>query len=94
MSRKILANDMEQFLIENDLNEVYGTDVNKRTANGKTFYSVIFCKARATDGEVRIYSPNFIQVRWQTQVRRLPHQGSIIAKSVTEAKDFIKNNFA
>jgi hypothetical protein len=78
---------------ENGLDEVYGVNDTLREQNGKKFYEVTFCKARVLDALVRIYSPKFIQIKWQTAYRDLPHNGSEVFKSADDATNFIKKYF-
>lgn len=76
------------------LNDSYGASMDKRTdKNGKSYYSISFCKARTVDGLVRVYSPSFILVKWQTAFRDMPHTGSQVFRSFVDAEEFIRESF-
>lgn len=87
--REDLANDFASFLGKLKLNDSYGINVTKN----KTFYSVTFCRARSVDGEVRIYGPKFIQIRFITAIKTLPHKVSEVFRDPQLAKDFLKECF-
>lgn len=91
--RSDFADDFAEFLKTNGLDEVYGVDLALREIKGKKVYEMTFCIARILDAFVRIYSENFIMVKWQTQYRDMPQFGQEVFKSVDEAKAFILKSF-
>ena len=62
----------------------HGTSVDKK------YRYIFFSVPRYLDGEVRVYGPKFIQVKWMFGRRR----HSIVHRSVAEAVKFLKSNFA
>lgn len=77
-----------------DLNDSYGVSCEKtQDAKQNTYWSVLFCKARHTDGVIRVYSPNFIMITWQTANRLLPRNGKEIFRSESSAKSFLIKTF-
>lgn len=94
--RNQVAQNLADTCIFGGLNEVYGVNVEKSVdpkSPKKTFWSVTFCVARVTDGVIRVYSPNFIMVKWQTADRSLPSKGQEIFHSEQAAKAFLIRNF-
>lgn len=82
-------------LKEMRLDDSYGVNAGVRTnPKGRKYLSVSFCKARVLDGTLNMYSRNFVQVKWQTAFRDMPHNGSEVLTSVEDALDFIKRSFA
>jgi hypothetical protein len=71
------------------LDEVYGGSMDRTTEKGKTFWVLTFCRARTLDGVVRVYSPNFIQVKYQQGNRKV----SEIFCSTRDAKSFLVRRF-
>lgn len=92
-AREELANHLADTCTQLGLNEVYGVNVSKDTEKGKTYYAVTFCLARILDGIIKVYSPKFILVKWQTQFRDMPFKGQEKFTSEEEAAKFIKSNF-
>jgi hypothetical protein len=78
--------DFEDFVAFNELQKVYsGSGVSK----DKKFRYVLFNTPRTLDGEVRIYGPNFIGIKWQTAYRTMPQNGWAVFRSVEDAKKFL-----
>lgn len=75
------------------LDDSYGVIMNKTEERSKTFWSITFAKARILDGVIKVYSPNFIQIKWQTAIRDLPRNGSEVFRSESAAKLFLQDNF-
>lgn len=90
-AREQVASEIESYLVELGLNEVYG--VVSGLSEDKKYRYATFCKARILDGVVHVYGPKFIQVRWETAIRRLPHRGSEVFRSLEAAKEFLRENF-
>ena len=89
--REDILRELVDILQEKSLGEVYG--IIEGISPDNKYRSATFCQARVTDGEVRVYGPKFIQVKWTTANRSLPHTGSETFKSVETATNFIKNTF-
>lgn len=88
--REQVALDLLDVVKFGGMDEVYGANIDKQTdAKGKSYWSVTFCKARVLDGVIKIYSPRFIMVKWQTAFRDLPSKGQQIFKSDWDAKQFL-----
>ena len=92
-ARSELAEKIGKELIELGLNEVYGVMVGKSNEGGKPHYSINFCQARYTDGVVKVYSPKFILVKWQTAFRDMPNRGQEKFDNEESAINFIKASF-
>ena len=92
-ARSELAESIGKTLCELGLNEVYGVMVGKSNEGGKPHYSINFCQARITDGVVKVYSPKFILVKWQTGFRDMQHRGQQKFDSPEAALTFIKTSF-
>ena len=91
--RQQIAQNLVDTCVFGGLNEVYGVDLKKTEDKGKTFWTSTFCKARITDGVIRVYSPNFIMIKWQTALRDMPHKGQEVFRSEASAKEFLIKNF-
>jgi hypothetical protein len=89
--RENILQEFVDLLSNKGLNEVYG--IIEGISPDNKYRSATFCQARVTDGEVRVYGPKFIQIKWTTANRSLPHNGSEIFNSVEDATNFIKNTF-
>lgn len=87
--RSDAAQNIANFILENNLAQVYGGESSK---DGKC-YVVGFSKARYLDGTVHYYGPKFIRVAYQTQYRALPQRDSRVFTDVQNAKDFLKLAF-
>jgi hypothetical protein len=86
--------NIEKTLIELQLDEVYGVISGmSKSASGKTAPSFTFCKAENLDGSVIVWSPKFIQVKWQTRFHALPHRNSEIFKSYEEFEQAMTTYF-
>lgn len=89
--RQDVAQELVETIMFGGLDEVYGCNMSKETDNkGKSYYSVSFCKARNLDGVVKVYSPKFVLVKWQTQYRDMPAKGQQVFKNVWDAKSFLQ----
>ena len=88
-ARKDLSTRLFEFCNEHGLNEVYGCLEN---LDGK-IRTLTFCKARILDGQINIYGLNFIQVKYKTAIRDLPHEDSRIFNNESHVKDFLKAAF-
>jgi hypothetical protein len=76
---------VEAKLHELHLNEVYGvTEGMHKSAAGKTAPCFTFCKSRILDGVAVVWGAKFIQVKWETAIRDLPHRHSEVFKLFEE----------
>lgn len=91
--RQQVAQNLSDTCVFGGLNDSYGVSMQKEEDKGKSFWSVTFCKARVLDGVLRVYSPNFVLIRWQTGYRDIEGRGSEVFRSERAAKDFIVKNF-
>jgi len=89
--RQDVAQELVETIMFGGLDEVCGCNMSKETDNkGKSYYSVSFCKARNLDGVVKVYSPKFVLVKWQTQYRDMSPKGQEVFKNVWDAKSFLQ----
>jgi hypothetical protein len=56
-------------------------------------YLTAFSKPRVLDGTVAVYSPHFIQVRYQTSYRQMRASDSIVFRSEDAALTFLRLAF-
>lgn len=87
--RQQVAQGLADTCIFGNLNDSYGVSVTKNTEVGKSYWTVLFAKAAILDGVIRVYSPNFIQVKWQGKLGK----GSEVLKSEQAAKSFLTSKF-
>jgi hypothetical protein len=91
-ARSDLADRIAQFCKNIGLDDSYGVSVGQSHVKGKP-YVITFCKARSLDGQVTLYGPKFVLVKWQTAFRDMPHTGQEKFDSVEDALDFIHESF-
>ena len=92
--RQQVAQNLADTCVFGALNDAYGVSVDKVTdPKGKTYWSVLFCKARILDGVIRVYSPNFIMVKWQSADSSMAATGQEVFRDEYSAKAFIVKNF-
>jgi hypothetical protein len=94
--REQVADALVDTCVFGGLNDSYGVMKQRGEANGKTYWSVTFAKARSLDGLIRVYSPIFIQVKWEgtlAQARGLSYRGNEIFRSEAEVKKFLTDYF-
>jgi len=92
--RQQVAQNLAETCIFGGLDDSYGVSMVKATdKKGKPHWSVLFCKARILDGVIRVYSPGFIMISWQTAIRNLPSKGMQVFRGEIEAKEFLINTF-
>ncbi len=91
--RQQVAQNLADTCVFGGLNDSYGVSLAKSEEKGKSFWSVTFCRARFLDGVIKVYSPNFILIKWQGRVANLPARGQEVFRSEASAKDFIISNF-
>jgi hypothetical protein len=91
--RQQVAQNLADTCMFGGLNDSYGVSVAKTEEKGKTFWSVTFAKARILDGVIKVYSPKFILVKWQTAIHDLPTKGQEVFKSEADVKSFLIRSF-
>ena len=85
--RSEVAEKIAAFIVTNHLCDVYGGSVE--LSSDKKYRSVGFSKPASLDGEVRIYGPHFIMVRWTARYLNIPPDGVRIFGSVGDALTFM-----
>lgn len=90
-ARELLAERIAAFISRYNLDNPYGGDV--ALDRSRQFYNVLFSYPGNLDGVVKVYSPRFIQVKYQTRYLDLPNQDSRIFTSEKNALDFLKAAF-
>jgi hypothetical protein len=94
MERFKAVENLVEFLIGEELNDVYGVESSIcRDSKNRPYANIIFCKAFVTDGSIAVYSDKYIIVKWHTQRRDLPFKGSQLFRDLIEAKQFISDFF-
>jgi len=94
--REEVADGLADTCVFGGLNESYGVSKAKGEANGKSFWTITFAKARTLDGVIKVYSPTFIQIKWQGALAKaagLAYEGSEVLKSELAAKKFLTDHF-
>jgi hypothetical protein len=91
--RESVAHELADTCRLGGLNESYGVNVDKVEDGLRSYWNVTFAKNRILDGVIRVYSPNFILVKWQTAIRTIPRKGSQRFADTQEAKSFITQTF-
>lgn len=84
------AEEVADWIRESGLARVHGGDVSVgESKNGKKYKSIGFSYPRALDGEIQIYGPKFILVKFD--FRGIP--GSFTARSPEEFHELMTENF-
>jgi hypothetical protein len=91
-ARSDLADSIATQLKAAGLDESYGVAVGQSHVKGKP-YVISFAKARVLDGQVTLYGPKFLLVKWVTAFRDMPHTGQEKFDSVADAMAFINSSF-
>jgi len=91
--RQQVAINLADTVIFGGLTNPFGGTVTKAEANGKAFWEVSYSRPAILDGSIRVYSPNFILVSWQTSIRAMVAKGSQVFKSEHAAKEFLIDKF-
>jgi len=94
--REEVADGLAETCVCGGLNDSYGVSLAKTTENGKTYWLVTFAKARTLDGVIRVYSPTFIQIRWQGALAKaagLAFTGTEVFRSDMAARRFLIDHF-
>ena len=88
--REDIMLQVSDFIEEKHLARVYS---GCGLSDNKKYRYVLFSLPRNLDGEVRIYGPKFILVRYQTRYGSLPHQDNRVFTSVQDAIQFLQLAF-
>lgn len=88
--RQELMIEISDFVNENGLAGVYS---GFGLSSDKKFRYVLLSKPRILDGEIRIYGPKFLMLRYQTAIRDLPHEDRRVFTSVENLYQFLKYAF-
>lgn len=94
--REEVAESLADTCIFGNLNDSYGVTKGRGSSAGKSFWLVTFAVGGTLDGIIRVYSPAFIQIKWEgsrARVSGLPFGGSEIFRSVEAARTFLVNHF-
>lgn len=86
--RHKLADRFAEFIIKNGLTQPYGGDVTL-SLKGRPHYCVLFCYPRTLDGQIAVYSHNFIVIQYQTGYRNLPSDDRRVYTSEADAMKFL-----
>jgi hypothetical protein len=78
------------FVDSHHLDHIFGAS---GLSDDKKYYYTTLSIARNMDGEVKVYSPKFIQIKWQTRYHILPQSGSLIFDSVDNVLAFLRLAF-
>jgi len=87
-ARSLIAQRLAELVHDKDMVQIYGGEVRQISGKGKP-YEVAFSRARVLDGGISVYSEKFIQVRYQTAYRAMPHQDSRVFLSEKDATEFL-----
>jgi hypothetical protein len=90
-ARQQIAERLAEFVSHNRMAEIFGGDVT--LSKDKRYYNVLFSRARTLDGGIRVYSPKFIQIGWQTMYQTVGARGSVVVESVDAAEQWLKAAF-
>jgi len=88
--REEIMDQISEFIEENHLARVYS---GSGVSSDKKYRYVLFSLPRNLDGEVRIYGPRFILVRYQTRYGSLPHRDNRVFTSAQNAIQFLQKAF-
>lgn len=88
MNRTEIVEDFIEFFTEHNLNEVYGC-IHGPAGGKQRYHSCTFCRARLLDGELRVYSDKFIQVRTNRDVV-MTGRAFKGPTAIEDAKEYIK----
>lgn len=87
--RTEIVDQIEEFLLDNGLDEVYGV---LRTDEAR-YSGLTFCKARDLDGSIRVYGPKFILLEYRTRIGGLPAHDRAVFESVDDTLEFLRLAF-
>ena len=85
--RQQIAQRIAQFILDNDLANPFGGDVDQTTGKGRP-YSVLMSVPRYLDGQVLVYGPKFILINMDGPLAR--HGTGFVYESEQHALDFLR----
>lgn len=85
--RAQLAEEVSEFVIENDMCQVFGGDISRDYTHKSKPYVISYSRRAVLDGSVTIYGPTFIRVQEGGPAAKVPESGAVFK---TEA-DFWKH---
>ena len=88
-----IAERIAEFIVKNGINRPFGGDVSLYRGGKMPYYVTAFSLPRTLDGTVSVYSPTFIQVRFNTSFRSLPASDSRVFASERLAIEFLDKAF-
>jgi hypothetical protein len=91
-ARSDLADSIASQLKAAGLDDAYGVLIGQSHVKGNP-YVISFCKSRVLDGQVTLYGPKFLLVKWQTAYRDMPRDGQEKFDGVADAMAFINSSF-
>ena len=89
--RNLLAARLAEFICENGLAEVYGGE--EKRSEDKRYHHIGFSKRRNLDGEIKVFSEEYIVVSYKTTFRDLPGEDRRLYDSEAAVKEFLKLAF-
>lgn len=89
--RQLVAERMAELVVELGLTEPYGGTVGKSETN--RFWFVGFSKPANLDGQITVFSDEYITVSWTTRYLDMPHQDRMVFDNVEFAVMFMKLAF-
>lgn len=96
--RESIRNEITEFIGNCGLNDVYGNIdgilTPKNNKKAIIAYVTHFCKAAITDGTVRVFSSNKIEISWRTANRNLPEFGNELFSDKYAVMNFLAKNFS
>ena len=87
--RNLVVDRIADWVRANNLAQIYGGEVRQEKGLRGKPYSVGFSIRRDLDGEIKVYSPKFILIKWQTAIRDLPPEESRVFESEGNALNFL-----
>jgi hypothetical protein len=71
--RRDVCESIAAFIRDHDLANPYGGDVSRQGEGRKSYYATHFSIPAQVDGEIRVYNPAWIMVRFQHRGRNFQH---------------------
>lgn len=89
--RQVVAQDIADLISELELDQPVGGMLGKAETN--RFWYVTFSKPVNLDGQVSIFSEEYITVSWTTRFLDMPHEGRMVFDNAELAKLFLRLAF-
>lgn len=90
-AREDAVNEILEACGDFDLCQVYAGDTG--LSEDKKYRYVTICRARNLDGEIRVYTPKYILLKFETRYQNCPHKETVKFNSVEETIDFLRSVF-